>query len=70
MTRSDEKAPNPAGDLDVGDVVRLREPLKFVEAGTRGRIIGFYGRDPREALLALDDGGELCVPCQNLERVP
>ena len=70
MTRIDENAPDEAGELHVGDVVQLRGPHKFREAGTRGRIIGFYETEPREALLALEDGKELRVPHPKLERVP
>lgn len=69
MTRIDERATDGAGELHVGDVVQLREPHKFREAGTRGRIIGFYGTEPREALLALEHGDELRVPHPKLERV-
>jgi hypothetical protein len=69
MTRIDENAPHESGELHVGDVVQLREPHKSREAGTCGRIIGFYGKEPREALLALEDAAELRVPCPKLERV-
>jgi hypothetical protein len=69
MTRIDGKAPKE-GELHMGDVVQLREPHSFLEAETRGRIIGFYGTEPREALLALEDGRELRVPYPNLERLP
>jgi hypothetical protein len=70
MTPSDENASGEAGELLVGDVVRLREPHEGLEAGTRGRIIGFYGTDPRDVLLALDGGGELRAPSPKLERLP
>jgi hypothetical protein len=68
MTRGDENASND-GELRVGDVAQLRVPHGRLEAGTRGRVIGFYTAEPREALLALDDGQELRVLALNLERV-
>lgn len=67
MTRIDEKAPDDA--LQVGDLVRLREAYISSDAGTRGRIIGFYLTEPCEALLALEHGEELRVPHPKLERV-
>jgi hypothetical protein len=70
MTDIDENASNEARELRIGDVVQLREPHRLLEAGTSGRIIGFYGTEPREPLLALEDGGELRVPYSKLERVP
>jgi len=70
MTDTHENASDEADDFGIGDVVRLRESHRHFEAGTRGRIIGFYATESREALLALDDGGELRVPYPNLERAP
>jgi hypothetical protein len=70
MTHIDENTSDEAGELRVGDVVQLREPHRRLEAGTRGRIIGFYETDPREALLALEDGEEVRVPFAKLERLP
>jgi hypothetical protein len=69
MTGSGEDAPDEAEDLEIGDVVQLREPHNLLEAGTRGRVIGFYARAEHEALLALDDGRQLSVPTANLEVV-
>jgi hypothetical protein len=68
MTDSDGNPSNDTGELGVGDVVRLREPHGVIEAGTRGRVIGFYGTEPREALLALEEGQQLRVPLLKLER--
>jgi hypothetical protein len=70
MRRIDEKAPDRPDELHTGDVVHLREQHESIEAGTRGRVIGFYTTEPREALLALEDGREVRVPCPNLERLP
>lgn len=70
MTRIDENAPDEGGELRVGDVVELREPHRLHEAGTRGRVIGFYETETREVLLDLEDGGELRVPYAQLEWVP
>jgi hypothetical protein len=69
MTPNGENASDEARELGIGDVIRLREPHGLVEAGTRGRIIGFYATKQREALLALEDGRELNVPYAKLERV-
>ena len=70
MTHYDANASSESGGLGVGDVVQLREPHSLLDAGTRGRIVGFYATEQREALLALEDGSELSVPYSNLERVP
>jgi hypothetical protein len=70
MTPIDESPSNGAGELHAGDVVELLESHDLVEAGTRGRIVGFYAMEPREALLILEGGGQLRVPSPKLERVP
>jgi hypothetical protein len=68
MTRIDENASDEQAGLRVGDLVQLRELHGLAEEGTRGRIIGFYGTEPREALLVTEDDGELRVPYLKLER--
>jgi hypothetical protein len=70
MTTTDTSTSNGAGDFRAGDVVRLRVAHQLSGAGTRGRIIGFYVKGQREALLSLEDGDEVSVPCTKLERVP
>jgi hypothetical protein len=69
MAPGNENASNEDEELRVGDVAQLRVPHGRFETGTRGRVIGFYTAEPREALLALDDGEELRVLALNLERV-
>jgi hypothetical protein len=69
MSHDNENASEEGGEFSMGDAVQLREPHRLLEAGTQGRIIGFYARDLPEALLALDDGRQLSVPTAKLERV-
>ena len=69
MSHDDEDAAGGPDELDIGDVVQLREPHNLVEAGTRGRVIGFYAKERPEALLALDDGRHVSVPSAKLEQV-
>lgn len=70
LPRIHDNASDGAHDLRVGDVVRLREAHGGRDVGTLGRIIGFYVKDPREALLVVEDGEQLSVPDGKLEQVP
>jgi hypothetical protein len=62
-----EEQDGPEG-LRAGDTVQLREPHGSCAAGARARIIGFYRTQEPEAVLELDDGQQLRVPCVKLER--
>jgi hypothetical protein len=68
LTLIDNSESDETGELRAGETVQLRE-AHIREPGTRGRIIGFYATEPREALLALEDGKQLRVPTPKLERV-
>ena len=56
------------GRFRTGDTVQLREPHWPYAAGARARIIGFYRTREPEAVLELEDGQQLRVPCTKLER--
>ena len=62
-----EEPEGPEG-FRAGDTVRLREPHVHCAAGARARIIGFYRAREPEAVLQLEDGQQLRVPCAKLER--
>jgi hypothetical protein len=60
--------PDDPGEFRAGDTVQLREPHGPYAAGARARIIGFYRTREPEAVLELEDGPQLRVPCAKLER--
>jgi hypothetical protein len=68
LTRIHDNPSDGNGELRAGEAVRLRE-AHICDPGTRGRIVGFYATEPREALLILDDGRQLRVPTPKLERM-
>jgi hypothetical protein len=70
MSHNDDSQSEENDGLRAGECVRLRERHALRAAGTPGRIIGFYVTEPREVLVALDDGEELRVPYPKLERLP
>ena len=65
-----ERGAEPDGPegFRAGDAVQLREPHGHCVAGARARIIGFYRTQEPEAVLDLEDGQQLRVPCGKLER--
>jgi hypothetical protein len=62
-----EEPDGPEG-FRAGDSVRLREPHGTCVAGAQAVIVGFYRTAEPEAVLELEDGQELRVPCSKLER--
>jgi hypothetical protein len=64
----DDPGRDDPGRFRAGDTVQLREPHWPYAAGARARIIGFYRTSEPEAVLELEDGQQLRVPCTKLER--
>ena len=62
-----EERDGPEG-LRLGDLVQLREPHGLYVTGALARIVGFYRTPEPEAVVELDDGQQLRVPCIKLER--
>ena len=50
------------------EIVRLVTPAAGMAAGSEGKLIGWFARERREALVAFWDGGPLRVPAEAIER--
>jgi hypothetical protein len=55
--------------LRTGDHVRLIKPFEGLDAGTEGRVLGSYARDPLTYVIRFAGGVEKEVPPELLEPV-